>query len=74
MGTVHWAEELGYCALCLDDGTDIWNGIKYNGVFYPTFEDQFIKRMNEIKKKGIGKRDDDVWIIGYMKSGESLAV
>lgn len=66
---VDWSKEKGYKTIFLQDGTEVAEIMEYNGRMIPTFENNFIGRIDEIKEKFTSK-EGDILIYGYMKSGK----
>ena len=64
-----WLKEPGFITAHLPDGTKYAYATEYDGRKLPTFEDNFIARMKEIKEHFVS-REDDIFIYGYMKSGK----
>lgn len=66
--SVDWSKEPGFTTCYLEDGTELYNAMQYDGRYLPSFENNFISRVTEIKEN-MDFRDDDILIYGYMKSG-----
>lgn len=66
---VDWSKEEGYMTLSLEDGTEVADVMDYGGRKVPTFENSFIKRVDEIKHD-FQSLEGDILIYGYMKSGK----
>lgn len=68
-GPVDWSKEKGCKTIHLPDGTEVADIIDYNNRKVPTFENNFIDRIDEICDK-FTSRDGDILIYGFMKSGK----
>ena len=65
---VDWSKQEGYTTLYLDDGSEIADVMEYGGRKIPTFENDFIKRM-DVMKDAFESKEGDILIYGFMKSG-----